>query len=463
MKTPIKSIALIAALALASQAMAQVTFYEREGFDGDSFTTRRTIDDFGQFGFNDRAESAVVTGDSGERWQVCDDIRFSGRCVVLRPGRYPTLRAMGLENAVSSVQPVRRAEVAAAAQPGMIAPAAAKLVFYERPGLSGRSMVAQEDISDLRRTGFDQRISSVEVFGGPWEVCQQDGYAGRCAVLRPGRYPSLSEMGLDNRIASMRIVMRERGPGADPARVVFFGQEGFGGRSFSTQGEQTDFGRSRLNDRASSAQVYGGPWELCPDSGFAGACVVLRPGNYPSLRAMGLGGKVSSARVVGSEPEVFTRRQVLPPVTVYDPRRRDNERLYQANVTEVRAVVGPPEQRCWVERDQVVRERGATNVPVAIIGAVIGGILGHQVGNGSGRDLATIGGVLAGGVIGSKVGSDGQPLPQQDVQRCTSAPNQARPELWDVTYTFRGQEHRVQMTTEPGSTITVNQQGEPRV
>lgn len=461
MKSPRRNIVLIAAITLATQAMAQVTFYEREGFDGDSFTTRRPISDFGQFGFNDRASSAIVAGDADERWQVCEDIRFNGRCAVLPPGRYPTLRAMGLNNQISSVQAAARANVPM--PPVVVAPAPEKLVIYEKQGLGGRSMVAQDDIVSLRRTGFDERISSVEVIGGPWEVCQDDGYAGRCAVLRPGRYPSLSEMGLDNRISSMRVVMREHGPGADPARVVFFGQEGFGGRSFATQGEQTDFSRGRLNDRASSAQVYGGPWELCSDSNFAGACVVLRPGNYPSLRAIGLNNSVSSARVVGRELRpVAASRAAVPPATVYDPRRRNNERLYQANVTEVRAVVGTPEQRCWVEPDQVVRERSGANVPGAVIGAVIGGILGHQVGNGRGRDLATIGGVIAGGAVGASVGRDGQPQ-QQDVQRCTSTPNQARPELWDVTYNFRGQEHRVQMTSEPGPTITVNQQGEPRI
>ena len=58
----------------------------------------------------------------------------------------------------------------------------------------------------------------------------------------------------------------------------------------------------------------------------------------------------------------------------------------------------------------------------------------------------------------------GRPQTQaQDVQRCTSMPNQARPEMWDVTYNFRGQEHRVQMTTPPGPTIIVNRDGEPRV
>jgi len=34
----------------------------------------------------------------------------------------------------------------------------------------------------------------------------------------------------------------------------------------------------------------------------------------------------------------------------YDNRWRSNERLYEANVTSVRAVVGTPEQRCWVEQ-----------------------------------------------------------------------------------------------------------------
>jgi hypothetical protein len=42
-------------------------------------------------------------------------------------------------------------------------------------------------------------------------------------------------------------------------------------------------------------------------------------------------------------------------------------------------------------------------------------------------------------------------------------PSQARADLWDVTYNFRGQEHRMQVTAPPGPTITVNERGEPRV
>jgi uncharacterized protein YcfJ len=41
-------------------------------------------------------------------------------------------------------------------------------------------------------------------------------------------------------------------------------------------------------------------------------------------------------------------------------------------------------------------------------------------------------------------------------------PSDRRPDFWDVGYTFRGQEHHVQMTAPPGATVTVNRQGEPR-
>jgi hypothetical protein len=51
----------------------------------------------------------------------------------------------------------------------------------------------------------------------------------------------------------------------------------------------------------------------------------------------------------------------------------------------------------------------------------------------------------------------------QDVQRCTVAPSQAGPEYRDVTYNFHGQDYRMQTTAAPGSYVTVNQQGEPRV
>jgi uncharacterized protein YcfJ len=118
-----------------------------------------------------------------------------------------------------------------------------------------------------------------------------------------------------------------------------------------------------------------------------------------------------------------------------------------------------------MEREQVSQERGDASVPGGIVGAVIGGILGHQVGGGTGRDIATVGGVVAGAAIGANLGRDngGRQVVTQNVQRCADRPDSGRPDYWDVTYTFRGLEHRMQMTAPPGPTVTVNRRGEPRV
>ena len=149
----------------------------------------------------------------------------------------------------------------------------------------------------------------------------------------------------------------------------------------------------------------------------------------------------------------------------YDYRRRQNERLYEANVSYVRAVVGPPQQRCWVTREQVDNRGSAgINVPGAIIGGAIGGIIGHQIGGGRGQDIATGVGIVGGAAVGANVGRgpDGA-VYTQNVQRCEYVPTSASLDYWDVTYNFAGYEHRVQMTTPPGSTILVNAEGEPRV
>lgn len=247
------------------------------------------------------------------------------------------------------------------------------------------------------------------------------------------------------------------------ANITFYEREGFEGRSFTTAKQLGNFERAGFNDRASSAVVSRGErWEVCEDARFSGTCVVLRPGQYASLGAMGLNNRVSSARMVNRNARVDDNRFAPAPLVQEDYRRRGQERIYEAEVTSVRAVLGAPEQRCWVERDEFARERGSANVPATIAGAVIGGILGHQVGGGRGQDVATVGGAVAGAAIGSNVGRNGERRYGQDVQRCSTVPNQGAPEYYDVTYNFRGQEHRVQMAEAPGRTVRVNAQGEPR-
>ena len=247
------------------------------------------------------------------------------------------------------------------------------------------------------------------------------------------------------------------------AQITFYEGEGFRGRAFTADKPVWNFERLGFNDRASSAVVDRGRWEVCEHARFEGRCVVLRPGSYDSLARMGMDNRISSVRPASRNVRYENEAPEPLPAPTYEYRRRANERLYEAPVTSVRAVIGPPEQRCWVEHQQVVEDRrDGANIPGLIVGGVIGGILGHQIGGGRGRDVATAGGAVAGAAIGANAGRGGGQVYAQDVQRCATYPSQDRPEYWDVTYNFRGLEHRVQMSAPPGRTITVNGNGEPR-
>lgn len=375
MKTLIGKLLALLALTLPAQLIAQVTFYEHDGFAGQALSTDRAIDNFASRGFNDRVSSLVVSRGS---WELCEDAGYGGRCVVLRAGSYSSLHSLGFNDRVSSARPVGGpGGPAGAAGAGYGAP---RISLYEHDGLTGQALVTDRDVENFAERGFNDRASSIAVERGQWEICEDAYFGGRCAVLGPGRYGSLRAMDMNDRISSVRVLA------VDPR-----GSPGY----------------SRADD-----ERYDRP----------------------------------------------------PPPPDYRYRRQRDERLFEADVTSVRAVVQPGGQRCWVEREQVAQDGSDVNVPGAVVGAVIGGILGHQIGDGSGRDIATVGGAVVGGVLGANVGRDrsGRQVVTRDVQRCAESPGRARPDYWDVTYQFRGQEHHVQMTRPPGRTITVNRRGEPR-
>ena len=367
--------------------------------------------------------------------------------------------------------------------------ALAQVTVYEDEGFAGRTFTTSAPVGSLENFGFRDRAGSAVVRGTRWEVCDEDRYGGRCMVLRPGRYPSLTAMGMNDKIASTRALRANARvvdsryaplPAAAPvvaaAQATFYADEGFAGRGISTTGTVEHFRRSPLESRASSVVVVGQRFEVCDEPGFEGRCVVLRPGRYPSPASMDLGNRIASSRVVSAATRIEDARYApmsgvvaavapiapaVQPMASPDYRRRNEEKIFQVPISSVRAVVGPPQERCWMERSEIPAERAKASVPGAVIGAVIGGILGHQVGGGRGKDIATAGGAVAGGVAGAKIGgSSGTPVPQ-DVQKCENVSNPT-PAYYDVFYTFRGIEHRVQMASPPGPTITVNERGEPR-
>ena len=82
------------------------------------------------------------------------------------------------------------------------------------------------------------------------------------------------------------------------------------------------------------------------------------------------------------------------------------------------ATATAPQQECYEEQVPVGAESHADEssrrTVATMIGAVVGGLLGNQVGKGDGRKAATAAGAVAGGVVGNQVAAD---RPQYTTQR----------------------------------------------
>lgn len=204
------------------------------------------------------------------------------------------------------------------------------------------------------------------------------------------------------------------------AQITFYEHEGFRGRVHTTQGALDNFAGWDFNDRASSVVVDKGRWEVCEGVGFQGRCAVLRPGSYDRLSSMGLNDRLSSTRPATAGTQ--HANEAPPPMRRpnYAYRQRPRERLFEAQVTSVHAVVGPPERRCWIER-----QPGRSGPSAG------GGVIGHQAGSST-------------------------------VRRCKNVVSDT-PAYWEVSYSFHGSAHRIQMNEPPGQTVTVNRDGVPRM
>lgn len=78
---------------------------------------------------------------------------------------------------------------------------------------------------------------------------------------------------------------------------------------------------------------------------------------------------------------------------------------------------------CRTERVVTNKEWGAKRVTGTLLGGAAGGALGHQIGGGSGKDVATVAGALGGAYMGGKVAKEH--YPDQEVsykERCREVP-----------------------------------------
>jgi hypothetical protein len=81
--------------------------------------------------------------------------------------------------------------------------------FFEHDDFGGRRITLDRPRGRLDRMGWDDKISSIGLDGGPWEVCEDDRFEGRCVVI-DHPVARLGDIGLDDKISSVRPLHRRR-------------------------------------------------------------------------------------------------------------------------------------------------------------------------------------------------------------------------------------------------------------
>ena len=205
-------VALAVFASFGTASAAELTMFSQENFGGQRFVANDTVQNLANTGFNDRASSVVIRDGS---WQLCDDAYFRGRCVTLRPGEYPSLRTIGLNNSISSAREIGGWGPPPGGGQGDWG-GRARAVLYSNPDFRGERYVIEGNVmQNLERTGFNDRAQSLRVERGFWIFCSDAGFQGTCRTFGPGNYPNLP-WGLDNKISSGRRISNDYPYNHDP-------------------------------------------------------------------------------------------------------------------------------------------------------------------------------------------------------------------------------------------------------
>lgn len=173
-----------------------------ELFAGTRYSGQRTLIDRAEsnlrrVNFNDRASSLRVP--RGEVWEVCVNADFDDCRVV--DSDVPDLSAIGLNREISSARP-RLFGGGGVGRGGFPPPNRARIVLYDGRNYQGRATTIDDDTPTLRWTN-NNTAGSLRVEGGRWELCDQVRYGGRCVTVTQD-VPDLARFGWSNRISSLR-------------------------------------------------------------------------------------------------------------------------------------------------------------------------------------------------------------------------------------------------------------------
>lgn len=112
----------------------------------------------------------------------------------------------------------------------------------------------------------------------------------------------------------------------------------------------------------------------------------------------------------------------------------------------------PVEQCDDYERVERVRPQGAGGT---VLGALIGGALGNQIGSGSGRRAATVAGAVVGGAIGHEAGTERRVSTETRCHVVEEYTYQPQVVGYDVEYRYRGEVFVSRLDHDPGDRLRI--------
>lgn len=164
---------------------ASIVVYQDSDFRGRSRVITGDVPDLAKLGFNDKISSVRVQ--SGH-WRLCRDADYQD-CVSVDQGGIRDLSALGLNDAVSSIQSLDRRDGwrdrddHRAERDDNDWRGGAVAILYEDAGFRGRHQEVRGSVRDLERIGFNDRVSSIRISGGRWQICRDSNFQGRCIEI----------------------------------------------------------------------------------------------------------------------------------------------------------------------------------------------------------------------------------------------------------------------------------------
>ncbi|KAM9397029.1 gamma-crystallin M3-like [Salvelinus alpinus] len=166
-----------------------------------------------------------------------------------------------------------------------------KIIFYEDRNFQGRSYETSSDCPDLNM--YLNRCQSVRVEMGCFVIYDRSNFMGNQMFLKRGEYSDFQRMGsmmgmgdmtMLESIRSCRIIPMHRGQ----FRMRLYERESFGGQMHELMEDCESIQERFRMSEMQSCNVMDGHWLMYEQPHFRGRMMYVRPGEYRSIRDMGM-------------------------------------------------------------------------------------------------------------------------------------------------------------------------------